>query len=135
MENKIIMKIILCLSVVSILSIYGCKSKNEKNQKGLIKITVKITDINNNPKIGDSVIIRERKPTFPMYSYEKTGGKVTDSLGETDFIINKKKGYRIATYGFNGEVGSVEYEPNKLQEKDTVIIKSSHGYIKEILNK
>ncbi len=113
--SKLITFIFFCLFLLR------CNNYDKKNE---ITISIKVIDsYTKQPRINDTVTVRQAKWNIPLRKYVEIGQYVTDSLGMVTLKINKENRYSFETDGPNFAFGSDEYGEGELKNNQMIVIK------------
>lgn len=120
-SNIFKMRVIICISLVTLLSSSCTKKTSVENQ-----ITIKINSIDSKTKRNrinafDTIDVRIAEFGFPMRKYVKEAEYVTDSTGSVKVKLDQNKEYHFILGGKN-IYGAVEFSEGELKDAQEVNI-------------
>lgn len=112
----------ICTLFLTSLVFINCSNPGTE-LKNKISITVKVVDSETKqPRMNDSLTIRQGTWGIPVRRYIKVGKYITDSLGQVRIDLNKQERYSFEVDGPRFAFGSDEYAKGELKNGQTVII-------------
>lgn len=112
----------ICTLFLTSLVFINCSNPGTE-LKNKISITVKVVDSETKqPRMNDSLTIRQGTWGIPVRRYIKVGKYITDSLGQVRIDLDQKERYSLEIDGSHHAFGSDEYAKGELKNNQVVVI-------------